>query len=207
MRDLQARIVRNERSNADDTQQIAACEAELERTAVWEHAERYIHLHERLRSLTAELRAATDKPAVVPQTPSATSTSQTPASTEAQAVVVAAQGADVPLEEIVPAEAMEVAFVADDIPPAPRSLALLAAPPVEETPMIVVPHAAPTRTTQTPSPRPQPAPTAASAPVAHTPRFGDHTLLRQQRRSTTSRSSQPALAPADAATQLDLFAA
>lgn len=34
LRDLNARIVRNERLNVEDTQQIAACEAELERTSV-----------------------------------------------------------------------------------------------------------------------------------------------------------------------------
>ena len=208
LRDLGAHITRNARMDATDAGEIAACDAELERTAVWEHAERYTHLHERLDALTAELRAVTDTSATAPATNTDTA-GDTPLPVDTAAVTDAAAEQDVPYEEIVPAGALEVAFVADDIPPAPRSLALLQAPPVEPAPMVFVPDAAPTRTVVTPSPRPRPlpAPQATSTPVAHAPRFGDHTLLRQQRRSATSRSNQPALPPADAATQLDLFAA
>jgi hypothetical protein len=66
LRDIAEEIRRRQTRNRDDAAEIAACDAELERTAVWEHEARWQQLCVELAAVTAALTVVETPTAVEP---------------------------------------------------------------------------------------------------------------------------------------------
>jgi hypothetical protein len=217
LREIADRIARNQQENAADQALITVCEAELERTAVWDGAEKWQQLSAELATLTAELSRAEAAPAeqptagivlVVPAEAQATEQSDI-AREQAVAAALAAvdEHSDDPAWQIVAAPLDQL------IPPATASLALLRTlgqtPLHEETSAPLDDHApasvdalletsAPVAAVGTSTATP-------TAPAKERPRFGDRALIERTRTRRKPKSSPPVLPVPDVPEQLELF--
>jgi hypothetical protein len=220
LRDIAEEIRRKQARNRDDETEIAACDAELERTATWEHEERWQRLCAELAAVTTALAmaetpaAAEPLPAGIPN-PSA-SLSAASATVSAEAIAAAEQAvanhADDPAWQIVTTP------LEHSIAPAIASLELLrtfavAPTAAEDTDassleaesdrMLEQHHTQPDEETDDTL-------AVLELPLSIRPArprlvFGDVTVLAQLRRSRTTREPFPT-APPSAPDQLDLFA-
>jgi hypothetical protein len=222
LRDIAEEISRKQVRNRDDEAEIAACDAELERTAIWEHEDRWQRLSVELAAVTATLTVVETPTAAEPlpvDTPGpSTDLSPATATVSAEAVAAAEQAvtdhADDPAWQIV------ITPLESSIPPAILSLELLrtfAATPsaVEDTDTgILEAEIDRTLEQQNTQPAEETDDTRAvldrALPIRPArPRlvFGDVTVLAQLRNSRTTRALFPAAAASPSAPdQLDLFA-
>jgi N12 class adenine-specific DNA methylase len=199
LREIAERIVRQQREMSTDEGLIAACAAELERTAIWDGEARWQQLSVELATITAELSKAEAEP-TAPAEPPEVSTA------EATDIVQAEAQAEAQAIEDDPAWQIESVPLEQRIPPATASLALLST--LSQAPRRVETSVSPDERPETAVleamvDTPTTASTAPATPAKQRPRFGDRVLIERVRR--TPKTSAPSLPVHDAPEQLDLF--
>lgn len=215
LRDIAGRIARHQHEVTADEALIAACDAELDRTAAWDGEARWQQLTEDLRAITTELsQASALAQTVEADAPSAESTKAANGETDtirADAIAAALEVADEHAND--PAWQLMPISVEQCIPSAEASLALLRtlaqARPGEDGGMTagdtelvdvdMLPVARSTAVGNGPMVAPQ-------APTKARPRFGDRSLIARARgRGGPKPSPEPRPLADETPAQLDLF--
>jgi hypothetical protein len=221
LRDVAEEIRRKQARNRDDESEIAACDAELERTAIWEHEDRWQRLCAELAALTAALTVVetplTAEPLTDDTSTPPTALPATTATVSAEAIAAAEQAVAEHTND--PAWQVVTTPIEHCMPVAVASLELLrtfiAAPTAVEGVDTSILEAAGDRALEQrdtqPAEETDDTPVVLDRPLPIRPArprlvFGDPTVLAQLRLGRTTRELFPAAPPPSAPDQLDLFA-